>query len=72
MLANKTLLQRKYARIIAEFANKKGLPLRRALDLFYKSDTYLMMRDGVGYMHCRSDLYLAEELCLEMENKIND
>jgi len=33
-----------------------------ALDFFYHSEVYLLMRDGVSDMHCMSDDYLAEEL----------
>ncbi|MDR3073461.1 MAG: DUF3791 domain-containing protein [Deltaproteobacteria bacterium] len=66
MTANKTLLQRKYARVVEAFAHKKGISLREAFDRFYNSLTYLEMRDGISDMHCRSDEYLADELCLEM------
>jgi hypothetical protein len=66
MTANKTLLQHKYARVIEAFAEKQGVTLREAFDLFYKSLTYEEMREGVSDMHCRSDEYLAEELCREM------
>ena len=65
MVANKTLLQRKYSRVIEAFAKEKGVPLREAMDLFYKSLTYIEMREGISDMHCRSDGYLAEELCEE-------
>ena len=33
-----------------------------ALSLFYHSEVYQLMRDGVSDMHCMSELYLAEEL----------
>jgi hypothetical protein len=69
MTANKTLLQRKYARVIEAFAQKKHISLREAFDVFYNSLTYVEMRDGVSDMHCRSDEYLAEELCLETAEK---
>ena len=36
------------------------------MDIFYKSLTYLEMREGIADMHCRSDAYLAEEICLEL------
>jgi hypothetical protein len=65
MTANKTLLQYKYARVIEVFAQKQGIPLREAFDVFYTSLTYAEMRDGISDMHCRSDEYLAEELCRE-------
>ena len=41
------------------------MPLRDALDMFYKSQTYIEMRDGVSDMHCRSEKYLAEDILRE-------
>lgn len=67
MNANPILLQKKYARVIALFAERMGINLGEALDFFYHSFTYQLMKDGVSDMHCRSDGYLAEEL--EMEYK---
>ena len=40
-----------------------------ALDLFYRSEVYQLMREGVSDMHCMSDLYLAEELRLEYKER---
>ena len=65
MTANKTLLQRKYAKVITELAKMGDMDMRDALDLFYKSYTYQEMRIGISDMHCRSDAYLAEEIMLE-------
>lgn len=65
MKANPILLQKKYARIIECFAKQQGISLDEALDLFYRSEVYQLMREGVSDMHCMSDLYLAEELRLE-------
>lgn len=62
MTANKTLLQLKYRDVVIAFATLKSISLREALDVFYKSEIYLEMREGLGDMHCRSDKYLAEEL----------
>lgn len=67
MLANKILLQRKYARVIVEFANLMKMPIREALDFFYHSETYEEVSQGISDMHCRSDKYLAEELKEEYE-----
>ena len=65
MNASPTLLQKKYARIINCFANQSKLSLDDALDFFYQSQLYPLLRDGVSDMHCMSDLYLAEELAEE-------
>lgn len=67
MTSNSILLQKKYARIISGFADRLRISLDSALNFFYKSQLYPLMRDGVSDMHCRSDLYLIEEL--EMEYK---
>ena len=65
MKADNVLLQCKYFSVINTFALMGNIPLREALDLFYKSEIYKEMRDGVSDMHCRSDKYLAEDLLNE-------
>ncbi len=69
MEANKTILQMKYARIVALFAERSGMALEDALAFFYDSDTYQLVSEGVADLHCRSDEYLADELLLELEEK---
>ena len=69
MTANPILLQKKYARVIECFDRQQGLSLDAALGLFYHSEVYQLMRDGVSDMHCMRDLYLAEELRLEHQMK---
>ena len=54
---------------IESFAKQQGLSLDEALGLFYYSEVYQLMRDGISDMHCMSDLYLAEELRLEYQVK---
>jgi len=71
MKANRTLLQRKYASVIAKLSERKGISLREAMDIFYRSYTYQEMRQGVADMHCRSDGYLVEEIRLEGVNNEN-
>jgi hypothetical protein len=68
MKANKYLLRRKYPRIIARLAEQRGIPLREAMNIFYRSLTYREMSEGISDMHCRSDEYLVEELCREMDD----
>ena len=62
MTANPILLQKKYSRVIECFAKQQGLSLDAALDFFYHSQVYQLIRDGVSDMHCMSDAYLTEEL----------
>lgn len=62
MNANPILLQMKYARVVARFAEISDLTLDKALDFFYHSEVYQLVKDGVSDMHCMSDSYLAEDL----------
>ena len=59
---------KKYSRVIACFAKEQGISLDAALDFFYRSEVYQLMRDGVSDMHCMSDEYLAEDLKQEYNN----
>jgi len=68
MKADPFILQLKYFSVIDAFASMGNIPLREALDLFYKSEIYQEMREGVSDMHCRSDKYLAEDLLREYNN----
>ena len=70
MTANPILLQKKYSRVIESFAKQQGLSLDAALDFFYHSEVYQLIRDGLSDMHCKSDAYLAEELEQEYEEKL--
>lgn len=69
MNANPILLQKKYSRVIELFAKVQHISLDEALDFFYHSEVYLLMRDGVSDMHCMSDAYLAEDLKEEYEQR---
>ena len=46
MTANPSLLQKKYSRVIECFAKYQGFSLDAALNFFYHSETYQLMRDG--------------------------
>lgn len=67
MRAHPVLLQKKYARIIALLAERLSITTMGALELFYHSDTYELMGEGVADMHCRSDLYLVDEILDELQ-----
>ena len=69
MNANPIVLQKKYSRVIERFAKQQGISLDAALDFFYHSEVYQLIRDGVSDMHCRSDAYLADELEQEYSQK---
>ena len=62
MNANPILLQKKYARVVELFAKHNDLTIEKALDIFYHSQLYTLMSEGVSDMHCMSDEYLVQEL----------
>ena len=65
MTADATLLQMKYARIISLLAKKVNIDEEKAMKLFYKSNTYMLMSKGINDFHCLNDAYLVEEIMLE-------
>lgn len=67
-MANPILLQKKYSRIVGMFAKNNNISLDKALDMFYTSQTYRLIDEGVSDIHCMSDAYLAEELETEYRN----
>ena len=69
MIANRTLVGHKCAGVIKAYAKLAGIPLREAFDVFYKSNLYTEIREGISDMHCRSDGYLAEELQIEVNRQ---
>lgn len=62
-----TILQAKYARIIKGIADKQNISLEEAMDGFFHSQTFQLIEKGVADLHCRSDIYLIDEYCLEAE-----
>ena len=65
MKADRAILQLTYSSVIESLSETGNMPLRDALDMFYKSQTYIEMRDGISDMHCRSEKYLAEDILRE-------
>ena len=51
MTANPILLQKKYSRIIEQFAKKRGISLDDALKFFYHSEVYPLLQ--IGRASCR-------------------
>ena len=49
------------------FAKKEHISMRKALDIFYNSELYTLVSEGVSDMHCMSDEYLVEELIDELK-----
>lgn len=65
MTANPVLLQLRYSRIIERYAKAVGVSLRDALGVFYRSNVYTLMSEGVGDYHCMSDGYIVEDTIRE-------
>ena len=65
MKADKIILLLTYCGVIDAFAYMGSISNREALDLFYRSQIYQEMREGLSDMHCRSEKYLAEDLMRE-------
>lgn len=66
---DRIVLQAKYARIIKLVAKKMGIPLEKAMDLFYRSVTFQLISGKVADLHCRSDEYLCDELIIEISEQ---
>jgi len=66
MIANRILVAHKCDGVIRAYAELAGIALREAFDVFYKSNLYIEITEGISDMHCRSDGYLAEELQMEV------
>lgn len=67
MTADETLLQMKYARIISLIAKKANIDEEKAMELFYRSNTYMLMSKGISDFHCLSDAYLTDEILSEQQ-----
>ena len=59
------IIQAKNARIIAILSDRFDGSIDKAMEVFYNSVTAQMIQDGVADLHCRSDLYLADEIYRE-------
>ena len=65
MNADPVLLQMKYSRIVAMLAKRKNISMLEALTIFYHSQLYQLISEGISDMHCMSDEYLVQELMME-------
>jgi len=66
---HRTLFDMKYARIIEIIAERKHISREDAMDMLYTSPMLELIEDGVADLHCRSDLYLAEEIIRKTEQQ---
>lgn len=65
MEANRVLLQFLYKKIILRFSELSGKTIEESLELFYESQTYKLVSQGIADMHCKGARYLADELMIE-------
>lgn len=63
MEANRIILDMKYARIIELLSQNLNVSREDAMDIFYNSPLFELIDKGVADLHCRSDQYLASEIC---------
>jgi hypothetical protein len=69
VIASRTLVGHKCDGVIKAYAELADVSLREAFDVFYRSNLYTEIRNGISDMHCRSDGYLAEELMFELKGR---
>ena len=69
MEADKTLLQMKFSRVVALFAERQRIPAEKALEFFYHAETYRELSEGIADLHCRGDRYIVEELQAEYRDR---
>lgn len=50
----------KVAKIIENISNCYKVSLDKASDIYYNSDTSILIEEGVADLHCRSEKYLAQ------------
>lgn len=60
---------KKYARVIEFYAKENNISIEKTLDIFYRSQLYELMAQGISNMHCMSDEYLVQELEEEQNRK---
>jgi hypothetical protein len=68
-LAKTTISSMKYANIIMSMVELYGVTVDEATDMFYNSETFTLIDEGVADLHCRSDKYLAGEIWDEYQQK---
>ena len=58
------------ARIIVCISEMFNVPLDKATDIYYNSETANLIEDGIADLHCRSDKYLAGEIWREFHDGV--
>lgn len=63
------LLWNKIGRIVTQVHKTLDLTPERAFDLFYESKTCERLHDPQDYLYLMSDLYIVDELILELQGR---
>lgn len=50
----------KIAKIIENISSRYTISLEEAADIYYNSDTSILIEEGIADLHCRSEKYLAQ------------
>ncbi len=59
----------KVAKIIESISNLYSVSLDEASDIYYNSDTSILIEEGIADLHCRSEKYLAQCVWDEYQEK---
>lgn len=62
-----TVLWRKISRIILILAERLNISPEKALDLFYASRVYRLLKDSKYGLQIMSDEYIVDELIMELQ-----
>lgn len=63
------LMWNKIGRIITQSAKRMNIAPERAFDVFYESKTCERLHDSNDYLYLMSDLYIVDELILELQGR---
>jgi hypothetical protein len=66
-LAKDTIRSMLYAHIMQSMVEQFKLSVEEAMDIFYNSETFVLIDKGVADLHCRSYKYLAGEVWREYQ-----
>lgn len=66
---NPTLLQMKYSRVVRLLAKALQIGIPDALDVFYRSETYMNLSEPRNHLHNMGDLCLVDEIVLELQRR---
>ena len=65
------LMWNKIGRIVTLLSERLGISSERALDLFYSSRTNERLHDNDTGLYLMSDLYIVDELIMELRTTAN-